>query len=75
MSHVVQPDFNDACNHGQSEFLICEYSNQDGPSITGEFDKQLCGDASLARKSRMVIRNYECNRPIFTITHTVHSPI
>ena len=74
MSYGVQPNLNDELNHGGSEFLNCKYTSQDGHSLTCEFDKQLHGDARLANEICVVLRNYDCNRPILTIIRTVHSP-
>ena len=43
--------------------------------MTCEFDKQPRGDDSSARKICVVLRNYDCNRPILTVTRTAHGPI
>ena len=51
-------------------------TNQDGPSLTREFDiKQPRGSTNLARKICVVLGNNDLNRPILTITRTVHSLI
>ena len=50
MSQVVQPNLNDGRNQGGSEFLNCNiYTNQDGPPLTRELDKQLRGDTCIAQ--------------------------
>ena len=43
--------------------------------MTHEFDRQLLGNASLACKICVVLRHYDCNRPILTNTRTFLSPI
>ena len=50
-----------------------QYTNYDGPSFTCKFDKQPPGNTSLAHTVGVVLRNYDCNRPILTIIRTVHS--
>ena len=75
MSHGVQPNLNDVCNHGTSEFLNYNIPIRTDLQWTQEIDKKLCGDASLVCKICMVLRNYDGNRPILTITSTVHRPI
>ena len=67
-----KPNTNDARKHGGFEL---QYTNLDRPSMTREFDKQPRGDASLARKIHVVLRYYDCNRPVLKITRNVHGPI
>ena len=53
-------------NHDGSEFLYCNFNNQDEPSLAREFDKESRGSTSLTHilVICVVLINYDYNRPI-----------